>query len=475
MPPDKYLFVEYWGDDNGVSTTGSCEGAAMIDFPTYSYSSGSLDAPLIDLSRGMRGISPSLVGFFGYGNSHSGAMGGGVDSKLYVIESLPYTMTYNMGIVHSVDVNGNIVVEIKDHTYLLEPGKSWSQVIEKDSSQDCHLTFTSRVTNYGLLDEQQITTRSEERLGYLRRIGAVDAPHQLGWLDNKTLIFATRAGIRFYATSLLTQTQQWTTAAPILSMAISPDEHLLAAADINGAIQLWSTVSGQLLGKMELGPAGPWISLAFSPDGKTLASGSWDGIMQLWDVKARQAVGTPWITHAEQVQDIEYSSNGQWLISSAGENWSAQIWEIATGQSQPWSRECVAMALSSDSKKLACLETSIANGSPTLYIADAKTSEVLKLMTDPPKNLFDLAFSPDRKLLAGSSNSGRVELWDVTSGEIQGNWTLATGEWFDNVTSVVFSPDGTKLAACNRTGAYDWTVWVLDLKTNQSMQIAGIQ
>ena len=66
-------------------------------------------------------------------------------------------------------------------------------------------------------------------------------------------------------------------------------------------------------------------------------------------------------------------------------------------------------------------------------------------------------------------------MWDTTTGEVKGHWTLANGEWFDYAISVAFNPEGTKLAACNRTGGYDWTVWVLDLETNQTSQIGGIE
>ena len=132
------------------------------------------------------------------------------------------------------------------------------------------------------------------------------------------------------------------------------------------------------------------------------------------------------------------------------------------------------MALSSDGTKLACIETDPGTGAPTLYIADLESRQALGLMADPPKTMYDLSFSPDGTALAGGSDHGGVHVWDVRTGQVQGRWTLANGDWFDHVTSVVFSPDGTKLAACNRTGAYDWTIWLLDLETNQTAQVGDI-
>jgi WD40 repeat protein len=88
--------------------------------------------------------------------------------------------------------------------------------------------------------------------------------------------------------------------------------------------------------------------------------------------------------------------------------------------------------------------------------------------------MLDLSFSPDGTILAAGSDRGRVQLWSAVTGQVHGRWKLANGEWFDKVTSVVFSPDGSRLAACNRTGAYDWTIWLLDLETNQTAQLGEV-
>jgi WD40 repeat protein len=88
--------------------------------------------------------------------------------------------------------------------------------------------------------------------------------------------------------------------------------------------------------------------------------------------------------------------------------------------------------------------------------------------------MLDLSFSPDGTLLATGSYQGRVQLWNAITGQEHGRWQLAGGEGFDTVTSVVFNPDGSRLAACNRTGGYDWTIWLLDLETNQTAQLGEI-
>lgn len=474
MPSEKYLFIEYWVNTHGISPSGICEGAAMIDFPGYSYDSGSLHAFEIDLSRGMSGMASSAVGFFGYGNSNSGDMGGGISSGLHLMETLPYTMlaygSYELGILHGVDAGGNVTVEVDKQIFLLAPGQSWSQIFESEAGPDCHVITTYTLRNYGLLEKSNVTTSSDDRLEYLRRTPGSNAPYQLSWYDDETFIFADRDGLHFYSAPALDLSDSWAASPSVIAIALSPDKKLLAAADLGGTIQLWDLAAKQLLGEPLSTPVGPWLSLAFSPDGRKLASGSWDGIIQIWDIQTRQAIGSPWITHTDEVIDIAYGPNGQWLISSGGENQLAQIWQVSTGQAQPWQSECVAMALSPNGTKLACLETDIGNGAPTLYIADRQTQERLVLMSDAAENLYDLTFSPDGTLLAGGSDSGLVKLWNAGTGTLEGKWTVANGAWFEMVISVKFSPDGKRLAACNRMGGNEWTLWMLDLETKQTTQ-----
>ena len=64
---------------------------------------------------------------------------------------------------------------------------------------------------------------------------------------------------------------------------------------------------------------------------------------------------------------------------------------------------------------------------------------------DWQKSVMGVSFSPDGRLLAAGDLSGRVTLWDVSSGE-----TVATLGHEGDVSSVSFSPDGQLLA----TGGY---------------------
>ena len=151
IPQGKYLFVEYMVVNGGTSATCHCPDAAMIDFPGYEFSGGILRAVPGPLT-----VGEGILGYAGYGQANTGAMGGGAFSQLQPITAVPFSLPYDAAIIHSVDADGQIVAEIEGVSYLIAPGESWIHTREWDPTADCHRTATTRLMNFGLLDRSQI-------------------------------------------------------------------------------------------------------------------------------------------------------------------------------------------------------------------------------------------------------------------------------------------------------------------------------
>lgn len=152
VPAGKVLFVEYWRVSDG---SGNCPGAVMIDFPGYSFSAGQLDA-YTGISSPTGKLDAGIIGLLGDGDTNRGAMGGGISSGLYAIQSLPYPIEHHLGTIYSVYQQGEIVVDIWGQTFWLEPGQSWVLQVGGDPSSECHTITTYRFTNYGFLDNDNV-------------------------------------------------------------------------------------------------------------------------------------------------------------------------------------------------------------------------------------------------------------------------------------------------------------------------------
>src|SRR5262249_49959375 len=106
--------------------------------------------------------------------------------------------------------------------------------------------------------------------------------------------------------------------------ALSPDESLLASADRDGIIQLWSAATGEKVRALK--GHEKWVrSLVFAANGRRLFSSGVDGTIRVWDVangreqRKLTVQGEPTI-----------SPDGRWLASNSGPN--ILLWDLTTGE-----------------------------------------------------------------------------------------------------------------------------------------------
>ena len=94
-----------------------------------------------------------------------------------------------------------------------------------------------------------------------------------------------------------------------------------------------------------------------------------------------------------------------------------------------------------------------------VWLYDAQTYQERALLTGHTDEVSSVVFSPDGRTLASGSWDNTIRLWDVATGTVQ--QTLS-----DEVSSVVFSPDGRTLAS----GSWDNTIRLWDVATGTVQQ-----
>jgi WD40 repeat protein len=194
----------------------------------------------------------------------------------------------------------------------------------------------------------------------------------------------------------------------IYSMALSPDDKILATGSYDQKIKLWDADTGKEL-KTLSGHNGCIFGLVFRPDGKILASASADRTVKLWDVASgerRETLSQP----LKDVYAVAFSPDGKRLAAGGADN-RIRIWEISESAAQ--------------------------TTNPLLHSKFGHEGTILRL-----------AYSPDGKTLASTADDRTVKLWDAEEMHVrqvleeQPDWPTALA-FAKNSAIVVGRLDGT--------------------------------
>ena len=158
----------------------------------------------------------------------------------------------------------------------------------------------------------------------------------------------------------------------------------------------------------------------FSPDGNTLASGRKDGNVEFWDTHTRKR---KMILErgASPLYVMKFSPDGNILVVATKE--VIEFWDTTTGK---------------------------------------QTATYPK----PGINPSVLAVSRDNTMIAGGESRGKVNLWNIKTGEHLSSLGHHTENGLNGISSLAFSADGRTLA----TGSMDYTVRLWDTTTGHHLQ-----
>lgn len=205
----------------------------------------------------------------------------------------------------------------------------------------------------------------------------------------------------------------------------------------NGTVQVWNMVARQRLSILRADPGGWTFATAFTPDGSTLAVPGLNGLTTLWNVKSGQRRGILDSDHGAGTWGAAISPDGSVLYTGGGTNvvreWSLAKQKTVATITVP--AGIGSLALSSDGKTLA-----VGGGHGTEFLYDTSTDQEIAHLSGGKGNAWAVALSPDGKMLAVATESGGMQMWDLTT------HTLVVPGQSGGATDVAFSPDGTILA-----------------------------
>ena len=248
-----------------------------------------------------------------------------------------------------------------------------------------------------------------------------------------------------------------------LSLAVSRDERLLAAADEDGVIRLWEIASGRLL--RSVATHGTNLeALAFSPDGRMLASAADKSPITLWKVPTLTPAGRSLRTpdHLFTLK-IAFSPNGR-TLAAVGNHHVVRRWSVRTRRRLPGSLASavpiVSVSFSPDGR-------TIATGGRRAMLWNISTGRgrTMGVASDDlaaGASVNDVVFSPDGTRIAGAGQDGATRLWNVETGRpVRSPMRGPVG----GLEGVAFSPNGTLIMAFGD----DSKVWLLDTTRPQTL------
>jgi WD40 repeat protein len=230
------------------------------------------------------------------------------------------------------------------------------------------------------------------------------------------------------------------------SVAFSPDGKLLASASSDKTIILWNAETGQPVGQPLAGHTNSINSVVFSPDGKVLASGGDGKTIILWDIETGQSIGLPITGHTNSIICMAFSADGK-ILASGGRDNTVILWDTQTYQAigqLPAGNIVWDLAFSPDSKMI------ISNSGSSVTLWDVETRQPIGQPSTKGYQ-YRVAFSPDGKTFV-TGNDGNIILWDAKTIQPIGKPFAKTANSVV-VSSLAFSPDGKTLISGNKFGA----------------------
>ena len=194
-------------------------------------------------------------------------------------------------------------------------------------------------TTSGQLGVQLWDVATGARLG---AIGDASDAHDLAFsADGATIAFARPGQGGAEVWDMATRTSIATvngTPFTELSVALSPDSHMLAVGGFGRVVRLWEVRTRKLVHELDQGGNGAF-TLEFSPDGRTLAVSGFEPVASLWDVGTGTQIG-PQLTAGDRRTMIDLSPDGRRLLETHG-NGQGAVWDV---DPESWERRACDLA-----------------------------------------------------------------------------------------------------------------------------------
>jgi len=216
-------------------------------------------------------------------------------------------------------------------------------------------------------------------------------------------------------------------------------ERYVISGGTDGKLRVWDVQSG--VEKFAVGSSGGFRAISMSPSGKFFASGDRDNLARIWSIETGKLTHS--LTgHRSDVGAVSYSPDGKWLATGDASG-NIFVWDAETGAKKNnidlkvpklWD-----LAWKPDGRQIAA-----AMGDGSIFLIDV-ASGVTRKVSAHTDDVRSICYSPDGTRLASASHDKTVKMWNTRDMTVEG--TIAAHD--RAVTSVDFSPDGKQIVTAS--------------------------
>jgi WD40 repeat protein len=263
----------------------------------------------------------------------------------------------------------------------------------------------------------------------------------------------------------------------VLAVAISPDSSYIATGSKDKSIKLWEMQTGREV-RSFLGHEMSVNCIDFSRDGKWIISGSNDKTIKIWEVLSGKEVTS--IVTGDFITDVAFDPTMKFFVASgynrSGYQDSAIVYDFKT------KKKIIRLPINADEGR--GFGVSLAISPDGKWIGFGEDNRVVNLYSTETWKLkytfsFEegwcggcstaLTFSPDSKFVYMASHNGPLKKYDLSTGKI----TKVYEENLEDLTSLVISSDGKKLARATEKDVKIWDITSGDLLASLQAEEKG--
>jgi WD40 repeat protein len=234
----------------------------------------------------------------------------------------------------------------------------------------------------------------------------------------------------------------------ILDVDWSPDGTQIALARHDGSFELRDVETNTVIRSLRTSDSARVLEVTFSPDGQRIASGDEAGLVRVWDVSSGDLIHTLRGRSQDQIHALVWRADGARIAAGRLFESYVDVWDSISGEfllSVPQFGFLYALDWTAFGNRIAAGVSSrgvvVLDGDSAVQRSSYGTETLDMEMTS-------VAWSPDGTRLAGGTHRGVIYIWNAAS-EIT---HIIEGHAY-YVVGLAWSPDGTRLVAVGSTAS----------------------